>query len=432
MSIRKMAIASVSVAAVILTGCAGTGTSAPSSSSKDSGKVTLDFWSNHPAGSKALEQELIKRFEAANPDIHVKLTDAGKDYEEVAQKFNASLTGSNVPDVVVASDVTWFNFALNKQITPLDDLLAKTKDANTDDYVKSLYDEYTLRENHYAVPYSRSTPLFYFNKDLWSKAGLPDRGPKTWDEWENDFAPKLKAANADVTPLAIPDGSNYMDWYFQGMIWSMGGAYSKDWKMTMSEPASIKAGEFLKKQFTDGSFKAFKDATAPFTAGKSAAMLESTGSIGGVEKDGKITFGTAFLPTPDGTIGCPTGGAGLAIPEKSKNKEAAAKFITFMTNPENTVYFSQNTGYMPVRTSAVELPDEKKYLDEHPNFLTAVNQLEHTQKQDAGRVFVQGGGQRIGAALDKIAGGADVAQSFKAIDTEEQKIIDRDITPKLK
>ena len=71
MSIRKMAIASVSVAAVILTGCAGTGTSAPSSSSKDSGKVTLDFWSNHPAGSKALEQELIKRFEAANPDIHV-------------------------------------------------------------------------------------------------------------------------------------------------------------------------------------------------------------------------------------------------------------------------------------------------------------------------------------------------------------------------
>ena len=103
-----------------------------------------------------------------------------------------------------------------------------------------------------------------------------------------------------------------------------------------------------------------------------------------------------------------------------------------MTNPENTVYFSQNTGYMPVRTSAVELPDEKKYLDEHPNFLTAVNQLEHTQKQDAGRVFVQGGGQRIGAALDKIAGGADVAQSFKAIDTEEQKIIDRDITPKLK
>ncbi|MBS6102490.1 MAG: extracellular solute-binding protein, partial [Actinomyces sp.] len=233
-------------------------------------------------------------------------------------------------------------------------------------------------------------------------------------------------------PLVIPDGSSYMDWYFQGMIWSMGGAYSKDYTMSMSSPESVKAGEFLKSQFDQGYFKAVKEATAPFVSGQGAAMLESTGSLKGVSEDGKINVGTAFLPTPEGVPGCPTGGAGVGIAAKSEKKEAAAKFLAFLTNTENTVKFSQSTGYMPVRISAKETDEAKKYFEENPNFKTAVDQLEFTQKQDAGRVYVSGGGMRIGAALDKIAQGADVAQTFKQIDEEQQGIIDSDIKPKLK
>lgn len=433
MKISRIALGAIAVATLALSGCAGTGSlsgsEAPATNSD--GTITLDFWSNHPANSKALEEELIKRFEAANPDIKVKLTDAGKNYEEVAQKFNAALSGGQVPDVVIASDVTWFNFALNDQLEPLDDLL-KNNDGNPDDYVPNLYDEYEFNGSHFAVPYSRSTPLFYYNKEMWKAAGLPDRGPKDWNEWNDDFAPKLKAANAGVTPLIIPDGSNYMDWYFQGMIWSLGGSYSKDWEMTMSSPESIKAGEFLQKQFQEGNFKAAKDATAPFVAGQAAAMLESTGSLKGVAKDGKIDVATAFLPSPEGVIGCSTGGAGLAVPKKSAKKEAAAKFIGFITNPENTVYFSQNTGYMPVRTSAKELPEVQKYFEENPNFKVAVEQLAHTQKQDVARAFVSGGGMRIGAALDKISQGADVQATFAEIDRTQQEMIDSQIKPKLK
>ncbi|WP_235001713.1 ABC transporter substrate-binding protein [Arcanobacterium ihumii] len=433
MKLHKKGLAGLAVVTLLLTGCAGTGSSSDDSSkSNDSnGPVTIDFWSNHPGSSKTIEEKIIADFEAKYPNIKVKLTDAGKNYEEVAQKFNASLSGGQVPDVVVASDVTWFNFALNKQFEPLDDLL-KNADAKADDYVPNLYDEYKLEDSHFAVPYARSTPLFYYNKDLWATAGLPDRGPKTWDEWNTDFAPKLKAANQAVTPLIIPDGANYMDWYFQGMIWSFGGAFSKDWTMTMSSPESIKAGEFLQSQFKQGYFKATKDATAPFVAGQSAAIVESTGSLKGVSKDGKIKVGTAFLPAPEGKVGVSTGGSGIAIPAKSKNKEAAAKFIAFLTSPENTITFSQNTGYMPVRTSAKDLPEEKAYFEKNPNFKTAVDQLSHTQKQDAGRAFVPGGGMRIGAALDKISQGADVAATFKALDEEQQKIIDSQIKPKLK
>ena len=79
-----------------LSACAGTGT-APSSGGGGGSSNTIEFWSNHPGNSKPVEQQIIKAFEAANSGLKVKLVDAGKNYEEVAQKFNASLAGGSCP-----------------------------------------------------------------------------------------------------------------------------------------------------------------------------------------------------------------------------------------------------------------------------------------------------------------------------------------------
>ena len=67
----------------------------PSTGGGGGSSNTIEFWSNHPGNSKPVEQEIIKAFEAANPGLKVKLVDAGKNYEEVAQKFNASLAGGH-------------------------------------------------------------------------------------------------------------------------------------------------------------------------------------------------------------------------------------------------------------------------------------------------------------------------------------------------
>ena len=114
-----------------------------------------------------------------------------------------------------------------------------------------------------------------------------------------------------------------------------------------------------------------------------------------------------------------------------ERKANAVKFIDFMTNTKNTIKFSQKTGYMPVRKDALEDPEEKKFLEENPNAETAIKQLnENTKSQDYARVFVSGGGQRIGGALDRITvGGQDVEQTFADLQKETQSVIDRDITP---
>ena len=211
---RIAALGAALLTTVSLTACAGGSTTA-SSGSKDSGDAnTITFWSNHPGSSRDLEEEMIKEFEQENPDLHVELVTAGSNYEEVAQRFNASLAGGDQPDVLVASDVTWFNFALNEATTPLDELW-EMNDIDADSYVDTLREDYKYNDKHYGVPYSRSTNLMYWNTDDLEAAGLPtDRGPESWqefDEWATAIKEKL-----NKPAVTVPDGSNYLDWYFQG------------------------------------------------------------------------------------------------------------------------------------------------------------------------------------------------------------------------
>ncbi|MFV4689538.1 extracellular solute-binding protein, partial [Mycobacterium tuberculosis] len=85
-----------------------------------------------------------------------------------------------------------------------------------------------------------------------------------------------------------------------------------------------------------------------FATGILASAVASTGSLAGITASARFDFGAAPLPTgPDAAPACPTGGAGLAIPAKlsEERKVNALKFIAFVTNPTNTAYFSQQTGY---------------------------------------------------------------------------------------
>lgn len=417
------------IAALALTGCAGTGSSADSGDSDGGPVESLTMWSSHPGESKPIETELLQAFQEET-GIEVNLVTAGQNYEEVAQKFNAALSGGELPDVVIASDVTWFNFALNDAITPMDELW-ETVGVDSEGYVDSLREDYTFEDQRYAMPYARSTPLFYYNKAMWAAAGLPDRGPETWDEWA-EWAPRLAAANSGISPMVLPDGTDYLDWYFQGMVWTFGGSYSDEWDMTFTSDETREAGRFLQEQYQQQQIAISNDANNQFGAGQAAALMQSTGSLKGLTEAAQFEIGTAFLPGPQ--PGCPTGGAGLAIPERisDERKEAAMELIAFLTNTENTVKFSQATGYMPVRKDAIDSEEMAPFLEQNPNFQTALEQLEVTQSQDYARVLLPGGGARIGAALDRITiGGEDVDTVFEQLQEESETVYQRDIEPKL-
>lgn len=423
-----------SAATVTVAGCAGSGggdSAAGGGGGAEGATDTITFWSNHPGNSKATEEQLIERFQGES-GLTVNLVDGGKNYEEVAQKLNAALTGNDVPDVVVVSDVTWFNFALNDQLTPLDDLFAEAG-VDTATFVDALVGDYVLEGKSYGLPFARSTPLFYYNKEVWQQAGLPDRGPDSWDEFL-DWAPRIQEAVGDGKhAIALYDGSNYLDWTMQNMIWNEGGAYSEEWDATFTAAGTLAGVEKLKRINDEGFLVISKDSITEFGSGLAACAVASTGSLKSATENAQFEFGTAFLPGARDNSSCPTGGAGLAIPAKisDERKLNALKFIDSITSTQGTAIFAQATGYMPVRKNAGEAQEIKEYLKQSPQAATAIEQLGFTRPQDNARVFVPNGGTRIGGALDKVLAGQDVRETMEQLQTETQQIIDTQLKPKL-
>lgn len=395
----------------------------------------ITFWSSHPGTSQKIEQKLIDKFHASNPGIKVTMVTAGADYEAVAQKFQTAQASKQLPDIVIFSDVWWFRYFLNGSIIPLDSVLKKLN-VDTGDYRKGLYDDYQYKGQQWAVPYARSTPLFYYNKQHWKAAGLPDRAPSTWDEFDG-WAQKLMKIKSKINiQHAFQYGAiqDYAGWTMQNNLWGWGGAWSNKWDITCDSDASVQAIQWIQDSVYTKKWAgvASSSAITDMMSGAASATISSTGDLITALTGSKYPIGVGFLPGGPKVKKpvCPTGGAGLGIPKGiSKSRQlAAATFLKFLTSPESTAAFSAATGYMPVRESA----DMTAVLKKTPEIGTALKQLAVTRKQDYARVFLPGGDIELSNAMSKVlTQHADVKQSMTALKTTLQKIYDTQVKNKI-
>jgi sn-glycerol 3-phosphate transport system substrate-binding protein len=84
------------------------------------------------------------------------------------------------------------------------------------------------------------------------------------------------------------------------------------------------------------------------------------------------------------------------------------KWIAHATGTD-AVFWSQNTGYMPVRQAALQSPEMQDFYAKHPNFKTSVDQLPKTRPQDSAREFIPNGDQIIGKGLERITTNGEAA-----------------------
>lgn len=405
----------------------GAGSTAPGAEPQ-----TITLWSSFSGVNGAAETTLVERFnEAMDGAVVVDYQFQGS-YEETAAKVTAALQARTAPEISLLSDVWWFKFYLSQHLLPLDELM-EAQNVDLSDYHDSLINEGVRQGQHYWVPFARSTPLFYYNKEKWEAAGLPDRGPATWDEF-SEWADLLVERNGDeitTSAFAHPDGASYIAWLFQGVVWQFGGAYSDaDFTMRMTDENTLAAGQFYHDTVHTYQWAVpSSDLGADFINGFTAAAMMSTGSLGGIKANAEFEFGTAFLPEKEG-FGCCTGGAGLSILSSAPvdTHSACMQYIEFASNPEQTTFWAQATGYMPVRKSAQERPEMLAYFEEFPQFKTATDQLALTRAQDAARVFVPNGDQIIGRGLERITVQSDdVAVAFADV----QRTLEEEALPVL-
>jgi len=431
---RTFLAGSAGALALSLAACAGSGATAKRTAEKKpvyaqpEGDVPAEYakrqrvvaWTTWGSTTGAVVAELAKRFNESQSDIFLDLQSQNGTYDELAQKLAAGLQAKQIPDLAIFSEVTWHKFFLNDTLEPLDDYF--TKSAPRAAYNSRLLDEGVLSGQLWWVPFARSTPLFYYNRDLFAQAGLPDRAPKTWSEMR-EWGAELKGITYNGNQpkmFAYPQVDG--DWMFQGVLWNFGGGISKGLDITIDDAASIAAGEYERKLVAD---KLAYMATAPLTDfenGLIAAAEDSTGALGSVVQNSKFEVGTGFVPG-EKSQEVPTGGGGFSIMANSSTsrKKAAFEFLSFLAKPEQAAYWTTSTGYMPVVDAAKKESSFVDLVKKNPNFEVAIKQMDKTKKEDDVRLFVPNANIALYEGLQQIWSKnasaksvfADVAETLK-------------------
>ncbi|MGH2561715.1 MAG: ABC transporter substrate-binding protein [Thermomicrobiales bacterium] len=367
---------------------------------KQAGPIEVLYWGAFGGALGEAETQIVQMFNESQTDVVVNY-ESQNNYEELAQKVTAALAGGQAPDIALFSDVWWFKFYLANALAPLNDFIA-ANEIDIADFQDSLIVEGFRDDTYWWMPMARSTPLLYYNKTMFDAAGISEL-PATWSEFA-EMAPAL--VDGDRKAFVHPAAASYIAWLFQGVTWAFGGLYSTpEFEMTMTNEGTVAAGEFYRMSVQDGWAGTPVEPEVDFENELAASGMFSTGGLAARAANigDKFEWRTHFL-LEELQFGCSTGGAGLAIlagspPEK---QEAAFQFIDYVTSVEGTIWWSQTTGYMPVRKSAVESEEMQAFFADNPNAKVAVDQLPLTAPQDAARVFVPNGDQIIGGGLERI------------------------------
>ncbi|MEI2762301.1 extracellular solute-binding protein [Methanothrix soehngenii] len=109
---------------------------------------------------------------------------------------------------------------------------------------------------------------------------------------------------------------------------------------------------------------------------KVAMMWTTTGNLTNVRTNAKFDFGVAMLPAGK-QRGSPTGGGNFYVFKKATpaQREAAFKFIKWITTPQRAAQWGIDTGYVAVRADAWETPAMKQYVAGFPAAAVARDQL---------------------------------------------------------
>ncbi len=366
------------------------------------GPLELQYWTAFGSGVNGDAQAaLIEAFNASQTEITV-VPQLLESYEAVAAQLITGLQTGDAPHIATLSDVWWFRFYLSQSLEDLTPLIA---DRNPEDFVQSLYTEYQRNGGQFGVPFARSTPLFYYNSDAVEAAGVSEEVFGTWSGFR-EAAPDLISGSGKETAFLFGNAASYGAWVMHGPVWAFNGAYSDpDFNILLEEEGAVNTGEFMREFVESGNAIAVAEPQTDFINEVAVAVIASTGSLGTIRTgaEGKFNFKTAFLPE-ELQFGCCTGGTALSMLAGYEDsiKQAAIEFLDFSTNTEQTTIWSQATGYMPVRTSAIDSPEEQAFLDENPNARTAVEQLPLTKPQDSARVFIPNGDQILGRGWEQI------------------------------
>jgi multiple sugar transport system substrate-binding protein len=364
-------VAAVAVAALSLTGCSSTSSSAPA------GKVTLSMWTGFTGGDRPGYAQIVKDFNASHPNI--KVVQTVESWDTIQQKLpTAWLTGSG-PDIAApSSDPNVIaNYVKTNSVLPIDTGSGTSK-VNSTELAQSAIKDFTFNGKLYAIPANFASLSLYYNTKMFAAAGITSP-PKTVADFEAD-AVKLTTGKNQYG-LSLADNQTIQMWPI--LQWMLGGdIVDSKGCSALSTPASQASlttwANLVKNDHISPVGQTGAEADSLFSAGKAAMELNGPWAAPSYTA-AKVPFAVAQVPlASDGSRVTLGSIAPLAISAKTKYPAQAQEFLAYYTSKTTQAKFSLTTGFPPLRTDlgddaalkadpivqtfASQVPDARLYL----------------------------------------------------------------------
>jgi sn-glycerol 3-phosphate transport system substrate-binding protein len=350
-------------------------------------KTEIQFWHAMQAVLGERTQEIATKFNATQKDYEVKTIFKGS-YQEALNGAIAAYRAKQPPHVVQVYEVGTQTMLSSGAILPVHQLMKDNGIAiDWNDLIGPVKTYYSQGGNLSSMAFNSSTPILYYNKDLFKKAGLPDKAPATWDEIEA-MAKKLQAAGVKCpASSAWPSWvlvENMHAWHDQPFADHNNGFDGLATTLQINGAFGVKMMDALARGVKEGWFTYLgraNKAEANMGAGECGIFMTSSAYIGNLTKvsEGKFTWGTGFLPRlagfPQGNS--IIGGATLWVMKgaKADDYKGVAQFFKYLAGTENQAWWAGITGYLPISNAAVKAMEASGIYQKSPHLKTSVNQM---------------------------------------------------------
>lgn len=360
------------------------------------GPVEVTLWYGGLAGSAQIAMtDMVAAFNASQDAVVLHASDQGSDYAEVYRAYTsaASAGTDQLPDMIYLEDTELQAMVDSQQVLPAEACMeaAGYDLTNLEPAVRA---KYSVDDVLYPGYMNVSTPVLYYNKSHWEKAGLdPEDPPDTLDEL-HDAAVALRDAGVSAKPFSFRASR----WFYETWLTGVGGEIVNEndgrdglaTAATFASPEGEELMEFLQTMNEEGLLNVFSSTEgsidhylALITQESSMVVETSTASttirdaIGGtitaeqagVDFDASVIDLSVLVPGTGAYPGIeapgrvfPSGGAFYMLNTSEPAEQAASwAFMEFMLQPENAKQWHLNGGYLPVVKAVQDDPQIQAY-----------------------------------------------------------------------
>jgi sn-glycerol 3-phosphate transport system substrate-binding protein len=347
----------------------------------EDGRVTAALWFAYGGKNREVLLALIDQFHAEQDRYRIHATYQG-DYFEALAKLRTALAARAAPALTHVIGEVLPYLAEAGVLEPLDGFAAGADFGLVPELAQARGFEGGDERPLYGLPFNRSTPIAYYNKQAFRELGLAP--PTTWDE--------LRAVAKKATLPGANGKTRWgfecpIDWWFWiALLGQAGGAVVEaDGTPSLGGEAGVRGlalwqtlvhEDRTMKPPPGRDYNAWQAANQDFLSGDVAMIWTSTAYLRYLEDTAKFEVGAAPLPR-EARASVPTGGTYFVMPRGAPRaeQEAAFAFLRWMMQPAQANAWATRTGYIPVSRAGIAELERSGHYRAHPNDRVALDQL---------------------------------------------------------